>query len=70
MTNTRAIATGPEEIPPEILAVIAAVATAFLGAEFRIRTLELVNPSRESVSRWTRQGRATVQASHNFRPKR
>lgn len=64
------IATGNEEISPEILAVIAAAATAFLGADLRIRSFDALHPPRESVSRWTRQGRAFVQASHNIRPKR
>jgi hypothetical protein len=64
-------AVGPEgeEIPPEVLAVIAAAATAFLGRNFRLRSVELQSPQ-ESVSRWSRQGRAFVQASHNLRKKR
>lgn len=64
-------AVGPEgeEIPPEILVVIFAAATAILGRTFRLRSVELQSPQ-ESVSRWSRQGRAFVQASHNLRPKR
>ncbi len=63
---------GPDEgrIAPEILAVIAAAATAMLGANLRIGSVELLNSSSASVSRWTRQGRANVQASHNLRTKR
>ena len=70
MASKMAITTGTEEIPPELLTVITAAVTAFLGISLRIRTLGLVHPGRESVSRWTRQGRAIVQASHNIRPKR
>jgi hypothetical protein len=50
------------EITPRILAVIAAAATAFIGKKVRIvsvRTLQVVDP-------WARQGRVTVQASHNL----
>jgi hypothetical protein len=68
--STGAIAKKTEDIPPEILPVIAAAAAAFLGAGFQIRSIELLNSPRESVSRWTRQGRAFIQASHNIRPKR
>lgn len=64
-------ATGLEEapIPAEILAVIAAAAATFLGKELHIRSIEQLHSSRESVSRWSRQGRASVQASHNLRLK-
>jgi hypothetical protein len=50
------------EITPRILAVIAAAATAFIGKKVRIvsvRTLHVVDP-------WARQGRVTIQASHNL----
>ena len=64
--------TGPNEerIAPEILAVIAAAATVMVGANIRIGTVELQHSTSGSVSRWTRQGRANVQASHNLRTKR
>ncbi len=63
---------GPDEerIAPEILAVIAAAATAMLGANLRIGSIELLHSTSDSVSRWTSQGRANVQASHNLRTKR
>ena len=55
-----------EAIPPEILAAIVAAATTFLG-----RSLRLLSVSHgEQVSRWTKQGRTLVQASHNLRTKR
>jgi hypothetical protein len=63
---TEAVGSDKEEIPPEILAVIAAAATAFLGKNFRLLSVS----HGEQVSRWTRQGRASVQASHNLRSKR
>jgi len=59
-----------EEIPPEHLALIAAAATAFLGPNLRMRSVELLPSPHAQVSRWTRQGRTFVQASHNVRSKR
>ena len=59
-----------EKIPGEILAVIVAAAHAFLGARARIVSVELASLSRGPVSRWSRQGRASVHASHNPRPRR
>ena len=61
---------GEERIAPEILAVIAAAATAMLGTNIRISSVELLHSPSASASRWTRQGRANVQASHNLRTKR
>lgn len=58
------------DIPPETLAAITAAVTVFLGTRFRIRSLEPLHAHSESVSRWTRQGRASIQASHNLRSKR
>jgi hypothetical protein len=59
-----------EEIPGEILAVITAAVAVFLGTTFRIRSLELLHPQHEVESRWMRQGRKFVQASHNLRTRR
>lgn len=59
-----------EEIPAETLAVIAAAATVFLGRNLRILSAQSQPSPRESVSRWSRQGRASVGASHNPRSKR
>lgn len=59
-----------EVIPPEILAVIAAAATAFLGTSLRIGSAQLLHSPQGAVSRWTRQGRVSVLASHNLRSKR
>jgi hypothetical protein len=56
-----------EQIPAEILAVIAAAATAFLGNKVHIGGVGLRRSPRESLSKWIQQGRASVQASHNLR---
>jgi hypothetical protein len=59
-----------EEIAPEMLAVIAAAVTAFLGANHSIRSARMLQSPDAAVSRWTRQGRASVLASHNLPSKR
>jgi hypothetical protein len=59
-----------EAIPAEILVAITAAAAAFLGTNLRIGSVQLQPPAHEQVSRWTQQGRALVQASHNVRTKR
>ena len=59
-----------EPIPPEILAVIAAAATAFLGKNLRIQSAALLHAPYGDVNKWTRTGRASAIASHNLRSKR
>jgi hypothetical protein len=59
-----------EEIPPEILAVLAAAATVFLGKSLHIRSVGLIGSNRGIGSRWTRQGRSSALASHNLRRQR
>lgn len=66
----QAIRSTDEEIPDEILAVIVAATTAFLGARARLVSAKLTSSSRGPVSRWSRQGRASVHASHNPRSRR
>jgi methylmalonyl-CoA carboxyltransferase large subunit len=51
-----------DEVTPELMAVIAAAVTAFLGKKVKIHQARLVNP--EVVSPWAQQGRVFVQASH------
>ena len=52
---------------PEMLAVITAAATAFLGKTARVRSAKLMPAPQETVSPWTQQGRMIVQTSHNLR---
>lgn len=59
-----------QRIPAEIVAVIAAAATALLGRSSRIRSIDSLQSSQKRLSRWTQQGRTTVQASHNLKRKR
>jgi hypothetical protein len=59
-----------EAIPAATLAAIVAAVAAFLSTHVRIRSVDLAAPSGQLVSRWTRQGRTSVHASHNPRLKR
>jgi methylmalonyl-CoA carboxyltransferase large subunit len=53
-----------EEPSEEILVLIAAAVSAFLGKRARVRHTRLVHS--EGVSPWAQQGRVFVQASHNL----
>jgi hypothetical protein len=68
--SEEAVRTVEDEVPTEIVAAIAAAVAVFLGKRFHIRSLELLHPELDSASRWMRQGRTFVQASHNLRTKR
>ncbi len=56
-----------EEVSPEIMVVIAAAVTAFLGKKVRIRSAKTLQSPYEIVNPWSQQGRVFVQASHNLR---
>jgi hypothetical protein len=57
-----------EEVPAEVLAVIAAAVAHFFGVEARIRGARLAPQA--GTSAWAQWGRATVQASHNLSAQR
>jgi methylmalonyl-CoA carboxyltransferase 12S subunit len=56
-----------EGVSPEMLVVIAAAVTAFLGKKVRIRSAKMLQSPYEIVNPWSQQGRVFVQASHNLR---
>jgi methylmalonyl-CoA carboxyltransferase 12S subunit len=56
-----------EEVTPELLVVIAAAVTAFLGKKVRIRSAKVLLQSREAANPWSQQGRMLIHASHNLR---
>jgi hypothetical protein len=58
-----------EEIPVEILIVISAAVTSFLGKKVRIRSAKMLQSPYEIVNPWSQQGRVFVQASHASRPR-
>jgi len=53
----------------EIMATIAAAATAFLGKKARIRSVQALPTDQDSAGAWAQQGRVIVQTSHNLRPR-
>ena len=55
------------EVTPEMLVVIAAAVTAFLGKKVRIRSAKMLQSPYEVVNLWSQQGRALVHASHHPR---
>jgi hypothetical protein len=66
-TTDEAVELEDGEITAEIMAVIAAAATAFLGKKVRILSAKLLESPQEVVNAWSQQGRVFVQASHNLR---
>jgi methylmalonyl-CoA carboxyltransferase large subunit len=58
---------GKGNVTPDILVVIAAAVTAFLGKKVRIRSAKMLQSPYELVNPWSQQGRVFVQASHNLR---
>jgi len=55
------------KVTPEVLVMIAAAVTAFLGKKVRIRSAKMLQSPYEVVNPWSQQGRVFVQASHNLR---
>jgi len=64
---SQAVQREDEEVTPEMLVVIAAAVTAFLGKRVRVRSANKLTPPREAVSSWSQQGRSLVHGSHNPR---
>ncbi len=54
-------------VTPDILAIIAAAVSAFLGKKIRIRSARMLQSPYEIVNPWSQQGRVSVQASHLLR---
>jgi methylmalonyl-CoA carboxyltransferase large subunit len=61
------IASEKEEITPEMLVVIAAAVTAFLGKKVRIHSAKALHSNPGVANAWSQQGRTLIQASHNLR---
>lgn len=55
------------EVTPEMLVVIAAAVTAYLGKKVRIRSAKMLQSPYEVVNPWAQQGRVFVQSSHILR---
>jgi methylmalonyl-CoA carboxyltransferase large subunit len=63
----QAIGRSDEEVTPEMMLVIAAAVTEFLGKKVRILSAKQLQSPRQALSPWSQQGRVFVQASHNLR---
>jgi methylmalonyl-CoA carboxyltransferase large subunit len=55
------------EVTPEILVMITAAVTAFLGKKVRIRSAKMLQSPYEVGNPWSQQGRMLIHASHNLR---
>ena len=56
-----------ESPEPEIVAVLTAAASTFLGKKAHVRSAQVTPAERSSAGAWAQQGRAFVQTSHNPR---
>jgi hypothetical protein len=54
-------------VSDDVLVLIAAAVTAFLGKKVRVRSARMLQTPYEIVNPWAQQGRVFVQASHNIR---
>ena len=63
----QAAATKAGEVTPEVLVILVAAITAYLGKKVRIRSAKQLQSPYEIVNPWSQQGRVVVQASHNLR---
>lgn len=59
-----------EEITPETLATITETVTALLGRKVHVRSVKLLPTADAIANPWAQQGRAVIQASHNFSQRR
>jgi methylmalonyl-CoA carboxyltransferase large subunit len=55
------------EVTPEVLIILVAAITAYLGKKVRIRSAKQLQSPYEIANLWALQGRVVVQASHNLR---
>ena len=56
----------PTGITPEIIAVIEAAATAFVGKKIRILSVKILSESEQDSNTWADKGRDIIHASHNM----
>ena len=54
-------------ISPEMLVILAAAVSTFLGKKIRIRSARQLQSPYEIINPWSQQGRVSVQASHTLR---
>ncbi|HIJ63008.1 MAG TPA: hypothetical protein HPQ04_09990 [Rhodospirillaceae bacterium] len=54
------------EVSPEVVAILAASITAFLGKKVRIRSAKMLQTPYEIVNPWAQRGRVFIHASRNL----
>ena len=67
---TEVIPAPEKTVSPEVLVIIAAAVSSFLGKKIRIRSARMLQSPYEIVNPWSQQGRVSVQASHWLRHER
>jgi uncharacterized small protein (DUF1192 family) len=55
-----------QEVSAEVLVMLAAAATTFLGKKVRIRSAKMLQTPYEIVNPWAQHGRVFIQASHDL----
>jgi hypothetical protein len=55
------------EVTPEMIVMLAAAATAYLGKNVRIRSAKMLQSPYEIVNPWAQHGRVLIQVSRNLR---
>lgn len=65
-TESADVATVFRGITPEVVAVIEAAATAFVGRKIRILSVRILSESVQDSSSWADKGRDIIHASHNL----
>ena len=58
------------QVTPEMIVILAAAATAYLGKNVRIRSAKMLQSPYEIVNPWAQHGRVLIQASHSLRGRR
>jgi hypothetical protein len=55
-----------QEVSTEVLVMLAAAATTYLGKKVRIRSAKMLQTPYEIVNPWAQHGRVFIQASHDL----
>ncbi|PKU21449.1 hypothetical protein [Telmatospirillum siberiense] len=63
---TPAEAGAAQEVSEEVLVMLAAAATTFLGKKVRVRSAKMLQTPYEIVNPWAQHGRVFIQASHQL----
>jgi hypothetical protein len=58
------------EVTPEMIVILAAAATAYLGKNVRVRSAKMLQSPYEIVNPWAQHGRVMIQVSHSLRGRR